>query len=170
MKGEPRMSNVKEHLDTTRTQLLQEIHLLDDTTFNKKPDAQSWSVAQICHHLVLVEEATKKAITWGLKAEEQSTPGRKNVQLILDRTRKFQAPPIVEPAEEPFTVQAMLDLLATTRKNLLAFLQTIEEPEALTKRAVKHPALGELPLDQWIEMVYMHEQRHIKQLQEIVRE
>jgi len=85
MKGEPRMSNVKEHLDTTRTQLLQEIHLLDDTAFNKKPDAQSWSVAQICHHLVLVEEATKKAITWGLKAEEQSTPARKNVQLILDR-------------------------------------------------------------------------------------
>lgn len=170
MKGEPRMSNVKEHLDTTRTQLLQEIHLLDDTTFNKKPDEQSWSVAQICHHLVLVEEATKKAITWGLKAEEQSTPARKNVQLILDRSRKFQAPPIVEPAEEPFTVQAMLDLLATTRKNLLAFLQTIEEPEALAKRAVKHPALGELPLDQWIEMVYMHEQRHIKQLQEIVRE
>jgi len=170
MKGEPRMSNVKEHLDTTRTQLLQEIHLLDDRTFNKKPDAQSWSVAQICHHLVLVEEATKKAITWGLKAEEQSIPARKNVQLILDRTRKFQAPPIVEPAEEPFTVQAMLDLLATTRKNLLAFLQTIEEPEALAKRAVKHPALGELPLDQWIEMVYMHEQRHIKQLQEIVRE
>lgn len=164
------MSNVKEHLDTTRTQLLQEIHLLDDTTFNKKPDAQSWSVAQICHHLVLVEEATKKAITWGLKAEEQSIPARKNVQLILDRTRKFQAPPIVEPAEEPFTVQAMLDLLATTRKNLLAFLQTIEEPEALAKRAVKHPALGELPLDQWIEMVYMHEQRHIKQLQEIVSE
>ena len=164
------MSNVKEHLDTTRTQLLQEIHLLDDTTFNKKPDAQSWSVAQICHHLVLVEEATKKAITWGLKAEEQSIPARKNVQLILDRSRKFQAPPIVEPAEEPFTVQAMLDLLATTRKNLLAFLQTIEEPEALAKRAVKHPALGELPLDQWIEMVYMHEQRHIKQLQEIVRE
>ncbi|MEY2366584.1 DinB family protein [Lysinibacillus capsici] len=164
------MSNVKEHLDTTRTQLLQEIHLLDDTTFNKKPDAQSWSVAQICHHLVLVEEATKKAITWGLKAEELSTPARKNVHLILDRSRKFQAPPIVEPAEEPFTVQAMLDLLATTRKNLLAFLQTIEEPEALAKRAVKHPALGELPLDQWIEMVYMHEQRHIKQLQEIVRE
>ncbi len=64
----------------------------------------------------------------------------------------------------------MQDLLATTRKNLLAFLQTIEEPEVLAKRAVQHPALGELPLDQWIEMVYLHEQRHIEQLQEIVRE
>ena len=164
------MSNVKDHLDATRTQLLQEIDTLDDTAFNRKPDAQSWSVAQICHHLVLVEEATRKAIAWGLKAQENSTPARKNVQLILDRTKKIQAPSIVEPTEQPFTVQAMQDLLATTRKNLLAFLQTIEEPEVLAKRAVQHPALGELPLDQWIEMVYLHEQRHIEQLQEIVRE
>jgi len=164
------MSNVKDHLDATRTQLLQEIDTLDDTAFNRKPDAQSWSVAQICHHLVLVEEATRKAIAWGLKAQENSTPARKNIQLILDRTKKIQAPSIVEPTEQPFTVQAMQDLLATTRKNLLAFLQTIEEPEVLAKRAVQHPALGELPLDQWIEMVYLHEQRHIEQLQEIVRE
>jgi uncharacterized damage-inducible protein DinB len=164
------MSNVKDHLDATRTQLLQEIDTLDDTAFNRKPDVQSWSVAQICHHLVLVEEATRKAIAWGLKAKENSTPARKNVQLILDRTKKIQAPSIVEPTEQPFTVQAMQDLLATTRKNLLAFLQTIEEPEVLAKRAVQHPALGELPLDQWIEMVYLHEQRHIEQLQEIVRE
>lgn len=164
------MSNVKDHLDATRTQLLQEIDILDDTAFNRKPDVQSWSVAQICHHLVLVEEATRKAIAWGLKAQENSTPARKNVQLILDRTKKIQAPSIVEPTEQPFTVQAMQDLLATTRKNLLAFLQTIEDPEVLAKRAVQHPALGELPLDQWIEMVYLHEQRHIEQLQEIVRE
>ncbi|QSB09448.1 DinB family protein [Lysinibacillus fusiformis] len=164
------MSNVKDHLDATRTQLLQEIDTLDDTAFNRKPDVQSWSVAQICHHLVLVEEATRKAIAWGLKAQENSTPARKNVQLILDRTKKIQAPSIVEPTEQPFTVQAMQDLLATTRKNLLAFLQTIEDPEVLAKRAVQHPALGELPLDQWIEMVYLHEQRHIEQLQEIVRE
>lgn len=164
------MSNVKDHLDATRTQLLQEIDSLDDTAFNRKPDAQSWSVAQVCHHLVLVEEATRKAIAWGLKAQENAMPARKNVRLILDRTKKIQAPSIVEPTEQPFTVQAMQDLLATTRKNLLAFLQTIEEPEVLAKRAVQHPALGELPLDQWIEMVYLHEQRHIEQLQEIVRE
>ncbi len=160
----------KEQFDATRAQLLQTIQNLDNTTFNDKPDAQSWSVAQICHHLVLVEEAAKKAITWGLQAQEQSSPARKNVQLVvLDRTKKFQAPTIVEPIDQPFTVQEMLDLLATTRMNFLAFLQTIEEPEILTKYAVKHPALGTLPLDQWIEMVYLHEQRHIEQIQEIMK-
>lgn len=163
------ISIAKDHLDVTRTALLQTIHTLDDTVFNVKPDAQSWSVAQICQHLVLVEEATKKAIAWGIKAQEQTSPARKNVQLILDRSRKIQAPTIVEPTEEPFTMEAMLDLLATTRKNFLAFLQTIEEPELLAKYAVKHPALGELPLDQWIEMVYLHEQRHIEQIRETVK-
>ena len=110
----------KDHLDATRTQLLQKIDTLDDTAFNRKPDAQSWSVAQICHHLVLVEEATRKAIAWGLKAQENSTPARKNVQLILDRTKN---PGSIDCRADrtTFTVQAMQDLLATTRKNLLAF-------------------------------------------------
>ncbi|MEC3085289.1 PadR family transcriptional regulator, partial [Bacillus cereus] len=29
------------------------------------------------------------------------------------------------------------------------------------------PALGELPLDQWIELIYLHEQRHMLQIKEI---
>lgn len=52
----------KEQFDATRAQLLQTIQNLDNTSFNDKPDAQSWSVAQICHHLVLVEEAAKKPL------------------------------------------------------------------------------------------------------------
>lgn len=30
-----------------------------------------------------------------------------------------------------------------------------------------HPALGELLLDQWIELIYLHEQRHIEQIKEV---
>ena len=65
----------------------------------------------------------------GIKGRGTVNTRSKNVQLILDRTRKFQAPPIVEPAEEPFTVQAMLDLLATTRQNLLAFCKQSRNPK-----------------------------------------
>ncbi|MFZ4201224.1 DinB family protein [Lysinibacillus sp. NPDC056220] len=157
----------KNQFDATREQLLQEINLLSDAEFNSKPDAQSWSIAQICHHLILVEEATKKAITWGLTSQEQLAPERKDMGLLLDRTRKIQAPNIVEPSEEPFQVQRMLELLATTRADFLGFLDTIEDADALTKRTMKHPALGECPLDQWIEQIYLHEQRHIQQIQEI---
>lgn len=52
-------------------------------------------------------------------------------------------------------------------KKLITFLDTIEDKSILSEKSVKHPALGELPLDQWIEQIYLHEQRHIEQIKEI---
>ena len=76
-----------------------------------------WSIAQVCHHLFLVEQATIKAIEWGLKKVDNTQTERKNVHLILDRTKKFNAPEIVDPDVEPFEVQSILDLLNDSREN-----------------------------------------------------
>jgi hypothetical protein len=132
-----------------------------------RPDTKTWSIAQVCHHLFLVEQATIKAIAWGLKGTDHSQKERKNVQLILDRTKKKQAPPIVEPTLEPLKVQQIMDMLSDSRKKLMDFLSTIEDQSLLVEKSFNHPAFGELPLDQWIEMIYLHEQRHIEQIKEI---
>lgn len=150
-----------------RNSLMAEIELLNHTQFNGKHDANSWSIAQVCHHLVLVEEASIKAIAWGLKQMDPQKTNRKNVQQIADRSKKIKAPKIVEPADDVFTVQQIIDLLNTSRKKLISFLDTIEDKSLLSEKSVKHPALGELPLDQWIEQIYLHEQRHIEQIKEI---
>ena len=155
------MSNlVNDNLYETRNNLVNEITSLSYTQFNGRPGMNKWSIAQVCHHLVLVEQATIKAIAWGLKKVDNTQTERKNVQLVLDRTKKFKAPEIVEPDVEPFEVQSIIDLLNDSRKKLLTFLSTIEDKSILTERSFKHPALGELPLDQWIEQIYLHEQRH----------
>ena len=60
----------------------------------------------------------------------------------------------------------MVDLLNKSRKELMRFLSTIEDESILAKKSVMHPALGEL-LEQWIELIYLHEQRHIEQIKEI---
>ena len=92
------MSNlINDHLNETRNQLIKEIALLNDEPFNVRPDTKTWSIAQVCHHLFLVEQATIKAIAWGLKGTDRSQKERKKVHLMLDRTKKIQAPPIVEP-------------------------------------------------------------------------
>lgn len=159
---------VNDNLSETRNNLVKEITLLSDTEFNSKPDMNMWSIAQVCHHLVLVEEASIKAIAWGLKDNDRTPKERKNVHLILlDRTKKIKAPKIVEPAVESFEVSQIIDLLSDSRKELMAFLSTIEDKAILEEKSVKHPALGELPLDQWIEQIYLHEQRHIEQIKEI---
>jgi hypothetical protein len=159
---------VNDHLYETRNSLVNEITLLSDAQFNSKPDMNKWSIAQVCHHLVLVEEASIKAIAWGLKEIDSTQKERKKVQLILlDRTKKIKAPKIVEPNVEPFEVQQIIDLLNDSRKKLMTFLSTIEDKSILAEKSVKHPAFGELPLDQWIEQIYLHEQRHIEQIKEI---
>ena len=162
------MSNlVNDNLYETRNNLVKEITSLSYTQFNGRLGMNMWSIAQVCHHLVLVEQATIKAIAWGLKKVDNTQTERKNVQLVLDRTKKFKALEIVEPDIEPFEVQSIIDLLNDSRKKLLTFLSTIEDKSILTERSVKHPAFGELPLDQWIEHIYLHEQRHIEQIKEI---
>ena len=162
------MSNlVNDNLYETRNNLVKEITSLSYTQFNGRPGMNMWSIAQVCHHLVLVEQATIKAIAWGLKKVDNTQTERKNVQLMLDRTKKFKAPEIVEPDVEPFEVQSIIDLLNDSRKKFLTFLSTIEDKSILAEKSFKHPALGELPLDQWIEQIYLHEQRHTEQIKEI---
>ncbi|MFS0591180.1 DinB family protein [Cytobacillus horneckiae] len=58
---------VNENLDEARNILVKEIASLSYVQFNNKPEMNKWSIAQVCHHLILVEEATIKAILWGLK-------------------------------------------------------------------------------------------------------
>lgn len=152
----------------TRNNLLEEITLLSDAQFNSKPDMNKWSIAQVCHHLVLLDERVIKVISSGLKEIDSTQKERQQIHsILLDRTKKFIAPEFLEPSLEPFEVRQMIDLLNDSRKKLLTFLSTIEDVSILAKKSMKHPALGELLLNQWIELIYLHEQRHIEQIKEI---
>jgi hypothetical protein len=158
--------SMNESMHETRNYLIKEISALSFDQFNKMPEKNKWSIAQICHHLVLVELATVKAIKWGLREKANSHIERKNIDLILDRTRKIQVPKIVEPSEEPFEIQQIIDMLNDSRKELLRTINAIEDPSVLKEKSVNHPAFGALPLDQWVELIPLHEQRHTKQIQE----
>ena len=156
-----------DNLNETRNRLVNEITLLSDVQINSKPESNKWSIAQVCHHLVLVEEASIKAIAWGLKNNDNSQLEPISIELILDRTQKINAPKMVEPIEQSFEIQQIIDLLDDSRKKLITFLSTIEDVSILSEKSVKHPAFGYLPLNQWIELIYLHEQRHIEQIKEI---
>lgn len=159
---------ITDNLSETRNVLIEEIASLNSEQFNSKPDIEKWSVAQVCHHLFLVEGATIKMVAWGLENCGHTQLERKNIQpLLLDRSRKFRAPDIVEPSANPFEVQEIIDLLNHSRTNLVNFLGNIDDKSLLEEKTAKHPALGELLLSQWIEQIYLHEQRHIEQIQEI---
>ncbi|MGE7635394.1 DinB family protein [Bacillus paramycoides] len=161
------MSLLESHnLLETRDRLISEISLLSYDEFNRSPERNKWSVAQICHHLILAEKLFTKAIVLGLRNIDNKTE-HKNINLVLDRTKKLEAPEMVKPTSEPIEVQQIIDMLNDSRNKLLAVLSTVKDKSLLAEKSAKHPVFGELSLDQWIELLYLHEQRHIEQIKEI---
>lgn len=160
------MNQFKDNLLETRNRLLNEIQPFRFDEFNKKPDQNNWSAAQVCDHLVLVEKAFTKAIIYGMKKEDQEVE-RKDLSFAMDRKQKIDAPEIVIPNSEQMEVQQVIERLSESRKDLLAVLSTIKDSSILTGKYARHPIFGKISLDQWIELLYIHEQRHIEQIKEI---
>lgn len=154
------------NLEVIRNNLLNEINLLSYEEFNYIPEVNSWSIAQVCDHLALTEKTFAKAIAYGIKKSDlRSDP--KNIDNILDRSFKLVAPDIVKPPLEPIEASQIIDQLSQSRDILNSVLNTVEDASVLADKSVKHPFYGDLPLIQWIKLVYLHEQRHIEQIKEI---
>ncbi|MHC0036950.1 DinB family protein [Pseudoneobacillus sp. C159] len=151
----------------TRNRLKEEISTLSFEEFNWKPGQDTWSIAQVCHHLFLVESVFSDAIAYSLKRNNSSKSEQKKMTNILDRSKKIVAPEIVHPKSESFTVQQIDDLLTQSRNKLLTIIHTLKDPTVLLEHSAKHPLYGPLPLNQWIDLISLHEQRHIEQMEEI---
>lgn len=159
--------NVMENLTATRNKLLNEISGLSDEALNKKPDSDTWSIAQVCHHLYLTENVSTQVIVYGLKKSNGKKAEPKPVQLAIGRTQKVKAPDIVAPSDEPLDYGQIKVLLNKSRKKFLDFYHQLEDKSILAEKSAKHPLFGYTPLDQWVELIYLHEERHIEQIKEI---
>src|SRR4051794_30131747 len=98
-------ASVMENLVTTRERLLMEIDLLSYDELNKKPDTDTWSIAQVCHHLYLTESVFTQAIIYGLNKSNGKKAEAKQILVTADRRKKIQAPEIVMPGEGSWELQ-----------------------------------------------------------------
>jgi hypothetical protein len=159
--------SVVENLTETRNRLLNEISGLSDELLNKKLDADTWSVAQVCHHLYLTESIFTQAIIYGLNKVNGQKAEPKPVQLAVDRTQKAKAPDIVAPGDGLLDSGQIIELLNSSRNKFLEFYNQLEDKSILTEKSAKHPLFGYTPLDQWVDLIYLHEERHIEQIREM---
>ena len=81
---------VNDNLYETRNSLIKEIASLSYAQFNNRPSPNKWSIAQVCHHLVLVEKASIKAIAWGLKELIVLKKNGKKFTLYWIERKKFK--------------------------------------------------------------------------------
>ncbi|WP_199621343.1 DinB family protein [Paenibacillus alkalitolerans] len=161
------MKQIVENLITTRRLLLDEIEQLDIIQLNRRLSTDSWSIGQVCHHLILTEALFTQAIQLGLSKEDDHSVYDKPIELVLDRTKKIESPGIARPSNEQFTREFLIDGLTSTREKILKVINDQDDPSIFSRKTARHLVFKELKLDQWITLLYLHEQRHIKQIQDI---
>jgi hypothetical protein len=149
----------------SRYQLIEEVTDIDDKTFNHRPSPDTWSIAQICHHLYLTECLFTEAIANGLKDKSYKNIIQKNIYLVSDMTKKFKSPEMAIPSKEHFAMKEISNLLFESRNRLLDIIFDMDNRSVLYRKKARHPMFGDLSLVQWIDLLSLHEQRHIVQIQ-----
>lgn len=162
------LQEIKQKLKETRDELFGILTGLSGDQLNQQKDLNSWSISQVCQHLFKTEELYVVAIKKGLKSKEDSFIENKSVEFLLDRSQKLEAPDIAKPTDEFLEYEEIIEKLNNSRKKLLELLNTVEDESVLSRRHFIHPVFKEMLLIEWVKSLYLHEQRHINQINEII--
>jgi len=157
-------------LDTIHHKLLELTGKLDDAHFERRPSENEWSVAEIVHHLSLVEQYVIKSLEQSLAQPPQHLPLLRRLvptRIVAYRLLRVKAPKGVQPLNPPPKEQ-LLETFNATRARLKS-LWTTHDRARLRQVIFKHPFLGPIDGTATISFVGYHELRHSKQIREVIK-
>ena len=157
------------HLDSVHSRLAHEIANVEPELLAKRPAADEWSVGEVIHHLLLVEQRVLDELEKGLERPPQKIGLLKNLipmRLISWRFIRVRAPNAVMPAGFKHAHESM-KTWETCRSKFKQFCASLD-PKRLKQTAFRHPFLGDINGLAAISMVAYHEERHYKQIREIL--
>ncbi|MDF2790047.1 MAG: hypothetical protein K0S80_3145 [Neobacillus sp.] len=155
------------NLGQTRTRLLDSIESLSDEQMNQKQSSDKWSVAQVLYHLYVTEKDTAILILNSLKSASKKVDDRV-LSFLSDRSNKVKA--TCEPPSEFFSKSDVIKLLEESRFLYLQAVFNETHETILGEKSVDHPDFGFISLKNLVDSIWLHEQRHIKQIEEIKQE
>jgi hypothetical protein len=134
----------------------------------KRPGDNEWSVAEVLHHLCLVEERVLAELEKGLTQPQRAGFLKRLIpmRVISWRLVKVKAPKIVQP-DIQLSREQLFETYNLTRNRLKDFCLQ-HGSERLRVMSLRHPLLGKIDGVAAISFVAFHEQRHHKQIREIL--
>lgn len=164
------MNKTLRRLDSIHSKLVDTISPIDDPLFSRSPAKNEWSIAEIVHHLYLVEERVIKE----LETELANPPRRIGflrklipTSIVASRLLRVKAPRSVTPLNPPARVDVMANYDAA--RGRLKDLCSTHGRNRLKQIVFKHPFLGEIDGTATISFVGYHELRHFKQIREVIK-
>jgi hypothetical protein len=164
------MKKALQRLDSVHGKLLTAVSTLEPQLYSQRPAEGEWSVAEIVHHLCLVEDRVIKELEGAIAR----TPRRVGffrrlipTSIVAVRLVRVKAPRAMNPLDAPAKDRA-LENFARTRSNLKALCATHGQ-ERFRNLIFKHPFLGEMDGVATVSFVGYHERRHYKQIREVLK-
>jgi len=164
------MERVLRRLDSVHQKLLSAVSPLALDIYSQQPTAGEWSIAEIVHHLCLVEGRVIKELEGAIARPPRRVSFLRRfipTSIVGVRLVRVKAPKAMNPLDAPVK-DAALASFENTRANLKALCEN-HGIERLRNLVFKHPFLGEIDGVATVSFVSYHEQRHYKQIREVLK-
>ena len=159
-----------DHLNKTRTDLMDAVKGLSEAQLNFKADANRWSVLECVQHITLaspgifgLEQGTLKMPNdSGFKA---SFPDEQFITMIEDRSHKAQAPEPFKPVHSPYkNLDETLKAFNEGRDSLITYVNTTNDD---LRNHIAKLTFGNADAYQIILLISAHTNRHTQQINEV---
>ena len=161
-----------QYLETTKKNIVDATRGLSAAQWNFKPSPFKWSVAQVMEHIAASEDLLRQMAESQIK---QAPPGpgperdlkqtdNKVLELVPDRSRKFQAPEQLRPRNQFGSPEASLKHFLESRAKTVELLKNTPD---LRGHVADSGLLGKVDGFERILFVAAHSERHTKQLLEV---
>jgi hypothetical protein len=164
------MKKVLNRLDSIHQRLLDVVSPLDTQIYSERPAEGEWSVAEIVHHVCLVEDRVTKELAGAIASAPQRVGFLRRfipTSIVSVRLIRVKAPKAMNPLNAPVK-EVAIENLARARESLKTLCTTHGE-DRFRNLVFKHPVLGDIDGVATVSFVGYHEQRHYKQIREVLR-
>lgn len=169
-----KVQEIVAEIEAVRQTLYDAVADLSQAQLDFKPAPDRWSISENLSHLNKVERGLPKLypiLLQKLEAEGWKPETDGSMLNSLDHaeldvaTRKVQAPERVQPQAD----LSKDELIAALQQSRQAIVDAVAQAPEYDLSGVTwpHPALGDINFYQWVLFIGKHEQRHLRQIEEI---
>src|SRR5712691_13216704 len=159
-----------QYLETTKKNIVDATRGLSEAQWNFKPSPFKWSVAQVMEHIAASEDLLRQMAEGQIK-QAPPVPDRdlkktddRVLEVIPDRSKKFQAPEQLRPRNQFGSPEAALKHFIDSRAKTVELLKNTPD---LRAHVVDSGLLGKIDAFERILFIAAHSERHTKQLLEV---
>src|SRR6185295_12207557 len=164
------MQRVLKRLDSIHRELFSTVAPLEPSVYSRRPSEGEWSVAEIVHHLCLVEGRVAHELKSAIAREPRRVGFLRRfipTSIVSLRLLRVKAPKAMDPLDAPARDIALQNY--DQARNSLKELCAEHSTERFRNVVFRHPFLGEIDGVATVSFLGYHEKRHYKQIREVLR-